>query len=104
MQAIQRKCMTFAGHLRSLVQDDPVVDEAGPHRGLHEDVLERLGPDLLWGDLSGTADLRLEVIEERYVVSRSAAREVLRVLEAMGVVASRRRVGITVRPRQDWNV
>jgi DNA-binding FadR family transcriptional regulator len=96
--------MTFPGGGAALVQDDPVVDEAGPHRGLHEDVLERLGPDLLWGALSGTQDLRLELIEERYGVSRSAAREVLRVLEAMGVVASRRRVGITVRPRQDWNV
>jgi DNA-binding FadR family transcriptional regulator len=69
---------------------------------VHEDVLERLGPDILWGDLSTVDDLRLELIEDRYGVSRTAAREVVRVLEAMGVVTSRRRVGITVRPRQEW--
>jgi DNA-binding FadR family transcriptional regulator len=87
------------------VQDDPVKDD-GRHRtpGVHEDVLERLGPDLLWGELSSTGDLRLELIEDRYGVSRTAAREVVRVLEAMGVVTSRRRVGLTVRPRQEWNV
>ena len=72
--------------------------------GVHEDVLERLGPDLLWGELAATRDLRLELIEARYGVSRSAAREVVRVLEAMRVVTSRRRVGITVRPREEWNV
>ncbi len=72
--------------------------------GVHNDVLERLGPDLLWGELSDVRDLRLEVIEQRYGVSRTVAREVVRVLEAMGVVTSRRRVGLTVRPREEWNV
>lgn len=74
-----------------------------PAGGLHADVLDRLGPDLLWGELSGVGDLRLELVETRYGVSRTAAREVVRVLEAMGVVSSRRRVGLTVRPRSAWN-
>lgn len=80
--------------------------DAEPHRtpGVHNDLLERLGPELLWGELSGVRDLRLEVIELRYGVSRTVAREVVRVLEAMGVVTSRRRVGLTVRPREEWNV
>jgi len=88
------------------VQDEPVDDESGTGRApwRHEDVLERLGPDLLWGELSTTRDLRLELVEERYGVSRGAAREVVRVLEAMGVLSSRRRVGLTVRPRSEWNV
>lgn len=73
-------------------------------RGVHNDVLERVGPDLLWGELSGVGDLRLDVIEQRYGVSRTVAREVVRVLEAMGVVTSRRRVGLTIRPRAEWNV
>lgn len=85
-------------------QDDPVEQDARRTMGVHADVLERLGPDLLWGELSATRDLRLELIEARYGVSRSAAREVIRVLEAMRVVSSRRRVGITVRPRGEWNV
>lgn len=82
------------------------MTDGGPRRtpSVHEDVLERLGPDLLWGELAGVRDLRLESIEERYGVSRTAAREVVRVLEAMGVVSSRRRVGITVRPREEWHI
>jgi DNA-binding FadR family transcriptional regulator len=71
--------------------------------GLHEQVLNRLGPDLVWGDLTHATDLRLELLEHRYGVSRSVAREAVRVLESMGVLSSRRRVGITVRPRADWN-
>ncbi|MGZ4466512.1 MAG: FadR/GntR family transcriptional regulator [Nocardioides sp.] len=71
--------------------------------GLHEQVLGRLGPDLVWGELQGATDLRLELLETRYDVSRSVAREVVRVLESMGMVSSRRRVGITIRPRGEWN-
>jgi DNA-binding FadR family transcriptional regulator len=37
-------------------------------------------------------------------VSRSVAREAIRVLESMGMVASRRRVGITIQPSENWNV
>lgn len=71
--------------------------------GLHVHVLDRVGPDLLWGDLRAAGQLRLESIEERYGVSRSVAREVVRVLESMGLVASRPRIGITVRPRAEWH-
>jgi DNA-binding FadR family transcriptional regulator len=110
MQALAvNKSDLSSGSLAS-VHDGRVVDLPPGDRarqrvtGVHEDVLERLGPDLLWGGLSATDDLRLELVESRYGVSRSAAREVVRVLEAMGVVSSRRRVGITVRPREEWNV
>jgi DNA-binding FadR family transcriptional regulator len=95
---------TYPSSAPSRCQDEPVDDGRLRARGVHEDVLEKLGPDLLWGELSTVDDLRLELIEDRYGVSRTAAREVIRVLEAMGVVTSRRRVGITVRPRQEWNV
>jgi DNA-binding FadR family transcriptional regulator len=74
---------------------------AAPDR--HADVLDRLGTDLVTGRLADVADLRLELVEERYGISRTAAREVVRVLEAMCVVSSRRRVGITIRPRSEWN-
>lgn len=72
-------------------------------RGLHLHVLESMGPDLLWGGLRTVSQLRLETIEERYGVSRSVAREVVRVLESMGLVTSRPRVGITLRPRDEWH-
>lgn len=37
-------------------------------------------------------------------MSRSVAREAVRVLESMGMLESRRRVGITVQPAESWNV
>ena len=48
--------------------------------------------------------LTLDGICHEYAVSRSVAREAIRVLESMGLVASRRRVGITIQPRHKWNV
>jgi DNA-binding FadR family transcriptional regulator len=87
----------------SLMTHDGLMTDTTDATGLHEHVLNRLGPDLVGGDLAHAADLRLELLEDRYGVSRSVAREAVRVLESMGVVSSRRRVGITIRPRADWN-
>lgn len=49
------------------------------------------------------AVLTLEGVSAEHGVSRSVAREAIRVLESMGMVESRRRVGITVRPAEKWN-
>ena len=48
--------------------------------------------------------LTLEGVSAEHGVSRSVAREAIRVLESMGMVASRRRVGITIQPSDKWNV
>jgi DNA-binding FadR family transcriptional regulator len=48
--------------------------------------------------------MRIEELEERYGVSRSVIREVLRVLASMGMVQSRRRVGVQVLPATEWNL
>ena len=72
--------------------------------GLHADLLDKLGGLIASGDLAAGQVLRTEELEARYGVSRTVAREAVRVLESMGVVTSRRRVGVTVAPRADWNV
>ena len=72
--------------------------------GLHEQVLARLGPDLVAGVLSAGQVLRIEGLEARYGVSRTVIREVVKVLESLQVVTSRRRVGLLVRPRGEWNL
>jgi DNA-binding FadR family transcriptional regulator len=72
--------------------------------GQHASVLSALGGRIASGDLAVGEVLTLEGICSRYAVSRSVAREAIRVLESMGLVASRRRVGITIQPRQRWNV
>ncbi|RRS01781.1 FadR/GntR family transcriptional regulator [Glycomyces terrestris] len=72
--------------------------------GLHDPVLDELGLAIASGALPEGRVLTLDGIQERFGVSRTVAREAMRVLESMGMVTSRRRVGITVRPMDDWNV
>lgn len=75
-----------------------------PGAGQHASVLTALGGRIASGALAVGEVLTLESICAEYAVSRSVAREAIRVLESMGLVSSRRRVGITVRPRTAWNV
>ena len=72
--------------------------------GRHADVLDALGGDIAAARLAAGEVLTVEEICARYAVSRSVAREAVRVLEAMGMLAARRRVGITVQPRTGWSV
>jgi len=72
--------------------------------GLHEQVLARIGPDLVAEVLGAGQVLRIEELEARYGVSRTVIREVVKVLESLQIVTSRRRVGVRVRPRHEWNV
>lgn len=71
--------------------------------GMHEDVLEDLGRRIASGALPPGAVLTLAQLERERGASRTVVREAVRVLESMGLVASRRRVGITVRPRELWD-
>lgn len=70
----------------------------------HGHVLTALGSRIVSGQLAVGQVLTLEQIGTEYAVSRSVAREAIRVLESMRLVASRRRVGITILPREMWNV
>lgn len=71
---------------------------------LHQAALDQIGQDIVDGILAVGSVLTLAELEQRFVVSRTVAREIMRVLESLGMVRSRRRVGITVRPRAGWNV
>lgn len=73
-------------------------------RALHDDVLDALGRRIVEGALAPGTVLTLDGVDTTYDVSRSVSREAVRVLEALGMVASRRRVGVTVLPRRSWNV
>ncbi|MFE3203601.1 FadR/GntR family transcriptional regulator [Embleya sp. NPDC059237] len=73
-------------------------------RGLHMKVLESLGPAIAAGAYPAGTVLRTDELEERFEVSRTVVREAVRVLESMQLVESRRRVGVTVRPPEQWNV
>ncbi|KUL59284.1 MULTISPECIES: FadR/GntR family transcriptional regulator [unclassified Streptomyces] len=73
-------------------------------RGLHSRVLESLGPAITAGEYPAGSVLRTDELAQRFEVSRSVMREAVRVLESMHLVASRRRVGVTVLPIEQWNV
>jgi DNA-binding FadR family transcriptional regulator len=71
---------------------------------LHGNLLDALGAAIVSGEYRPGQVLTLEGVSAQHGVSRSVAREAIRVLESMGMVASRRRVGITIQPSQSWNV
>lgn len=71
---------------------------------LHANLLTALGHRIVSGALLPGDVITLEGVSADHGVSRSVAREAIRVLESMGLVASRRRVGITIRPSDNWNV
>jgi DNA-binding FadR family transcriptional regulator len=73
-------------------------------RGLHGRVLDALGPAITAGEYPPGSVLRTDELAQHFDVSRSVMREAVRVLESMDLVESRRRVGVTVRPRSAWNV
>ncbi|WP_285733446.1 FCD domain-containing protein [Nocardiopsis sp. ATB16-24] len=74
------------------------------HRTLHNRVLAVLGPAIAAGEYATGHTFTLQGLEQDFGVSRTVAREAVRVLESMRLVVSRPRTGIRVRPRGDWSV
>ncbi|MFF6778216.1 FadR/GntR family transcriptional regulator [Streptomyces sp. NPDC012637] len=75
-----------------------------PAQGLHPHVLTSLGLAITAGEYPPGSVLRTDELAERFEVSRTVVREVVRVLESMHLVESRRRVGVIVLPAERWNV
>jgi DNA-binding FadR family transcriptional regulator len=71
--------------------------------GLHERVLSQLGPAVVSGELAEGDVITIDQISQQYAVSRTVARDVVKVLESLQVVTTRRHVGVTVSPRSEWN-
>src|SRR6476620_3729824 len=86
----------------SLPDDSPT--EGGQELGLHASVLDKLGQEIVSGTVPVGSVVRIDQLDERFGVSRSVVREAVRVLESMGLVETRRRLGVRVRPRAAWNV
>ncbi|WP_258222604.1 FadR/GntR family transcriptional regulator, partial [Microbacterium sp. HMWF026] len=72
-------------------------------RASHGSLLDAVGMRIVDGDLAAGRVLTIADLEAEYAVSRTVVREAVRVLEAMGMLEQRRRVGITVRPAADWS-
>ena len=81
------------------------ADADRPNVGaLHGSLLTALGTAIVSGKYPPGQVLTLDGVSAEHGVSRSVAREAIRVLESMGMVESRRRVGITIQAAEKWNV
>jgi DNA-binding FadR family transcriptional regulator len=67
-------------------------------------VLDVLGRRVTGGELRAGDVLTLQGLSEEFGVSRTVAREVMRMLEGLGLVRSSRRVGLVVLGAGHWNV
>lgn len=67
-------------------------------------ILDALGVEITAGTRAPGDVMTLEQLQHRFGVSRTIAREVMRVLESMHLVRSRRRVGLVVLGPDAWNV
>ncbi|KQO81456.1 MULTISPECIES: FadR/GntR family transcriptional regulator [unclassified Frigoribacterium] len=75
-----------------------------PREGTHAQLVQTLGRAIAAGEPPPGTVLTLAGLEREHGVSRTTTREVVRVLESLAMVESRRRVGITVLPRTRWRV
>lgn len=73
-------------------------------RNLHLHVVNALGAAIIEGRYPPGASFTTADIESEFAVSRSVAREAVRVLEHLRLVRSSPRVGSTVLPRDEWNM
>lgn len=77
-------------------------DDPGPQQ-LHDSVVQRWGWDIVSGALPPGTRIIADDAATQLGVSRTVIREAVRVLDAMGLITVRRRVGITVLPPEKWN-
>ena len=71
---------------------------------LYGSVLDELGTAITSGVLKEGDIVTLDQLQQRFAVSRTIAREVMRILESMNLVESRRRVGLVVQKASKWLV
>jgi len=84
---------------------DAAILRRAPGRNLHEKIANTLGAAIIGGDPAPGAALPTELeLCGRLGVSRSALREAFKLLAAKRLIASRQKVGTTVRPQAEWNM
>ena len=74
-------------------------------KSMHAQIVRDLGLRIVAGEFAPGGKLPAEAaLCETYQVSRSVLREATRVLVAKGLVVSRQRAGVIVRPRAEWHL
>lgn len=67
-------------------------------------LVDTIGTAIVRGDPPKGTVLNIEALCQEYGVSRSVTREALRILETLGMIVARQRVGITVLGRERWQL
>ncbi|HAB37064.1 MAG TPA: FadR family transcriptional regulator, partial [Rhodobacteraceae bacterium] len=71
----------------------------------HSKIIELIGKKIISGYFpEGYIFSNRETSGEDFGVSRTAIREVLKILQSKGLIESRTKVGTAVRPKSDWNM
>lgn len=71
---------------------------------MHVQLVDTLGTRIGSGELEPGTVINLGMIESEFGVSRTVAREAMRLLESLGLLEARRRVGLIVAPPEQWDV
>ncbi|AYY15052.1 FadR family transcriptional regulator [Actinobacteria bacterium YIM 96077] len=71
---------------------------------LHLRVADSLGRRVAGYELPAGSVVSLAELEKEYGISRTVAREAMRLLESLGMLEARRRVGLIVTDESQWNV
>lgn len=71
---------------------------------MHLGVADTLGMRITGGELGPGSVVGLAGIEDEFEVSRTVAREAMRLLESLGMLRARRGVGIIVTPISEWSL
>lgn len=77
---------------------------AGTPRGLHGQLIHDVGLRIATGQLATGEQLLPDLLCERYGVSRTVVREMLRVLESKGMIVARPKTGTRVLGADHWDL
>src|ERR1700710_2787209 len=81
------------------------VDAEASNSRLHDSLVNVLGRRILGGVYKpGDMLPREDELCAQFGVSRTSLREAVKVLSAKGLFEGRRRVGVRVRPREEWSL
>lgn len=105
-----RNCVTYLMggyacgmmHSQQLGETENMENDAGSL--LHHTVSRTLGIEIIDGEWATETAQTLEEIQSRFNVSRTVAREASRQLEAMGLIRTRRRLGLIAQSSEHWSV
>ena len=82
-----------------------LASPAGDGGRVHEAVVRTIAQRVLGGKYIPEAGLpREDELAEEFGVSRTSIREAVKVLSAKGLIETRQRIGVRVRPRDEWRL